>query len=144
VGAALELSDLLPGAIRVVEFVNEELNWATRLLLKWLLASDPAAVDALIQKAYESVERDLSLIDGRDICVALQEHLAASVREIISSWLKDFDRFDDDMIEPPRTAGQLHRYLLTFALCSIDLRAAMQELLVQKRKWTPAKIDAEK
>jgi hypothetical protein len=67
----------------VLEFANEELNWATRLLLKWLLESDPPAVDALIQKAYETVDRDLSLIDGRDICAALQDHLAASVREII-------------------------------------------------------------
>ena len=51
-----------------IEF-SENMNAATFNFLRRLAASDPPAVDALIHRAYDSLEKDLSRIDDCETCV---------------------------------------------------------------------------
>jgi hypothetical protein len=121
--------------------MSEQLTWAAHLFLRWLSASDPAAVETLFQRAYESAEEDLSCLIDCEAHMALREHLPGSLREILIAWIEDLDRLGDDLNQPPRTAEELHRCLCVGALCSIDCQAVAQKLLSRRGKWAPAKVD---
>jgi hypothetical protein len=55
--------------------MSEQLTWAAHIFFRWLSASDPAVVETLFQRAYESVEEDLSCLDDCEAYMALREHL---------------------------------------------------------------------
>ena len=115
---------------------KKAMSQASSMFLLWLTTSEHHLVEQAMKRAYADLDDDLSCLDDGDVCVALRERVVVFLRDIVMHILNDLDQFNDDLNDPPRTAAEFQRRLVSCGLRRIDLCAVAEQLLADRGKWT--------